>query len=67
MVRLQICLAQVEQLKQENQTLTVANTDLTTQRDTLTAQKARVEQNLATTRQKKLMLKMLVQHYMHPI
>jgi len=42
-------LAQVDQLKQENQTLTVANTDLTAQRDTLTVQKAAVEQTLATT------------------
>ncbi len=42
-------LAQVEQLKQENQTLTVANTDLTNQRDTLTAQKTRVQQTLDTT------------------
>ncbi len=42
-------LAQVEQLKQENQTLTVANTDLTNQRDTLTVQKARVQQALDTT------------------
>ncbi|MBV9962819.1 MAG: hypothetical protein JO072_11280 [Parafilimonas sp.] len=42
-------LAQVEQLKQENQTLTVANTDLTNQRDTLTVQKARVQQTLDTT------------------
>jgi predicted nucleic acid-binding Zn-ribbon protein len=42
-------LAQVEQLKQENQTLTVANTDLGNQRDTLTAQKARVQQTLDTT------------------
>jgi len=42
-------LAQVEQLKQENQTLTVANADLSTQRDTLTAQKGRVEQNLSET------------------
>lgn len=42
-------LAQVEQLKQENQTLTVANADLSTQRDTLTAQKTRIEQDLSTT------------------
>jgi peptidoglycan hydrolase CwlO-like protein len=42
-------LAQVEQLKQENQTLTVANADLSTQRDTLTAQKGRVEQSLSET------------------
>jgi hypothetical protein len=46
-------LAQVEQLKQENQTLTVANTDLTTQRDTLTAQKTRVQQTLDTTEAQK--------------
>jgi len=42
-------LAQVDQLKQENQTLTTANTDLTNQRDTLTVQKARVQQTLDTT------------------
>ncbi|MEP6466833.1 MAG: hypothetical protein ABJB05_11040 [Parafilimonas sp.] len=42
-------LAQVDQLKQENQTLTTANTDLTNQRDTLTSQKARVQQTLDTT------------------
>ena len=46
-------LAEVDQLKQENQTLTVANADLSTQRDTLTAQKGRVEQNLSETEAEK--------------
>ena len=46
-------LTEVEQLKQENQTLTVANADLSTQRDTLTAQKGRVEQNLSETEAEK--------------
>lgn len=42
-------IAEVDRLKQENQVLTVANQDLSTQRDTLTAQKTRVEQDLSTT------------------
>ncbi|MEP6681674.1 MAG: hypothetical protein ABJA35_00370 [Parafilimonas sp.] len=46
-------LAQVDQLKQENQTLTTANTDLTNQRDTLTVQKAHVQQVLDTTEAQK--------------
>src|SRR6478735_11214584 len=46
-------LAEVDRLKQENQTLTVANHDLSSQRDTLTAQKTRVEQDLSTTQAEK--------------
>lgn len=47
-------LAQVDSLKAANQTLTTANVDLTNQRDTLTAQKGRVEQTLAATDSERL-------------
>lgn len=46
-------LAEVEQLKQQNQVLTDANQQLTTEKETLTQQKTQVEQTLATTQSEK--------------
>jgi peptidoglycan hydrolase CwlO-like protein len=47
--QIQDYVAQIDQLKQENQTLTTANTQLTSERDNLATEKQKIQEDLAAT------------------